>query len=75
LKCFDVRHDIADALLHHRIVILIQGQEQRSSDGHVSRPMRWVGAAAASELQDARYGIRGILAITLLGQLRQVRWR
>jgi hypothetical protein len=35
--------------------------------------MRWVGAAA-SELQDARYGIRGILAITLLGQLRQVRW-
>jgi hypothetical protein len=36
--------------------------------------MRWIGAAAASELQDARYGIRGLLAIVLLGQLRQVRW-
>ncbi len=35
LKCLDVVHDVANALLHHRIVKLVQGVKQRAPNRHV----------------------------------------
>jgi hypothetical protein len=49
LQCFDVRHDIADALLQHRIA-LIAGRRTRVLDYHLGGSLRETKASTASNV-------------------------